>query len=270
MAKVLFAAIILFAGTAVAFAQGGGQKPTADIVQSLAPTGKLRAAINFGNGVLAQKDPKTGEPRGISADLSNALAERLGVPVAFVAFDAAGKVFDALKAEAWDVAFLAIEPVRAAEIDFTPPYVLIEGTYMVPKNSPLKAIEDVDRAGVRIAVGRASAYDLFLTRTIKNATLVRADTGGGRAMIDLFLADNLEAAAGVRQPLVAYAKTDANVRVLDGRFMVIQQAMGTPRGRDAGARYLRLFIEEMRASGFVAEALVRSNQPDAAVAPASN
>ena len=117
---------------------------------------------------------------------------------------------------------------------------------------------------MRIAVGRASAYDLYLTRTIKNATLVRAATGGGRAMIDLFLADNLEAAAGVRQPLVAYAKTDPNVRVLDGRFMVIQQAMGTPKGRDAGARYLRLFIEEMRASGFVAEALVRSNQPDAA------
>jgi polar amino acid transport system substrate-binding protein len=266
MARSLFAAIMLFAGVAVALAQGGGPKPAADIVQSLAPTGKLRAAINFGNGVLAQKDPKTGEPRGISADLSNALAERLGVPVAFVTFEAAGKVFDALKVQAWDIAFLAIEPVRAAEIDFTPPYVLIEGTYMVPRDSPLKAIEDVDRAGVRIAVGRASAYDLYLTRSIKNATLVRAATGGGRAMIDLFL----EAAAGVRQPLVAYAKTDPNVRVLEGRFMEIQQAMGTPKGRDAGRRYLRLFIEEMKASGFVADALVRSNQPEAVVAPASN
>ena len=270
MARFLFAAIMLFSGTATVFAQGGSAKPTPDIVQSLAPTSKIRAAINFGNGVLAQKDPKTGEPRGISADLSNALARRLDVPVAFVTFDAAGKVFDALKDGAWDIAFLAIEPVRAAEIDFTPPYVLIEGTYMVSRDSPLKAIEDVDRAGVRIAVGRASAYDLYLTRSLKNATLVRAATGGGRAMIDLFLADKLEAAAGVRQPLVAYAKTDPDVRVLDGRFMEIQQAMGTPKGRDAGARYLRAFIEEMKASGFVADALVRSNQPEAVVAPASN
>jgi polar amino acid transport system substrate-binding protein len=271
MSRFLFAAIMFVAGTATAFAQAGSSmtKVTPDVVQSLAPTGKLRAAINFGNGVLAQKDPSTGEPRGVSADLSKELAKRLGVPVEFVTFEAAGKVFEALKAGAWDVAFLAVEPVRAAEIDFSPPYVLIEGTYMVPKDSPLKAVEDVDRAGVRIAVGRASAYDLYLTRTIKNATLVRAATGGGKAMIDLFNADKLEAVAGVKQPLVEYARTDPNVRVMDGRFMVIQQAMGTPKGRDAGARYLRMFIEEMKASGFVADGLKRSNQPDAVVAPPS-
>ena len=271
MSKVLCAAIMFFAGTVTAFAQGGSSmtKAPPDVVASLAPTGKLRAAINFGNGVLAQKDPATGEPRGVSADLSKELAKRLGVPVEFVTFEAAGKVFEALKTGAWDIAFLAIEPVRAAEIDFSPPYVLIEGTYMVPKDSPLKAVEDVDRAGVRIAVGRASAYDLYLTRTIKNATLVRAATGGGKAMIDLFNADKLEAVAGVKQPLVEYARTDPNVRVMDGRFMVIQQAMGTPKGRDAGARYLRMFIEEMKASGFVADGLKRSNQPDAAVAPPS-
>ncbi|MBX9589564.1 MAG: ABC transporter substrate-binding protein [Hyphomonadaceae bacterium] len=267
--KVLCAAGMLIAGTAAAFAQEGRSvsKLSPDIVTSLAPAGKLRAAINFGNGVLAQRDPQTGAPRGVSADLAGALAQRLDVPVEFVAFEAAGKVFDALKTGAWDIAFLAIEPVRAAEIDFTPPYVLIEGTYMVPRESPLKTIQDVDRAGVRIAVGQGSAYDLYLTRTLKNATLVRATAGGGRAMIDLFLADKLEVAAGVRQPLVAYAKTDRSVRVMEGRFMVIQQAMGTPKGRDAGARYLRLFIEEMKASGFVADALARSNQPDAAVAP---
>lgn len=272
MSRFLCAAIMFVAGTATAFAQAGSSmtKATPDVVQSLAPTGKLRAAINFGNGVLAQKDPSTGAPRGVSADLSKELAKRLGVPVEFVTFEAAGKVFEALKAGAWDVAFLAVEPVRAAEIDFSPPYVLIEGTYMVPKDSPLKAVEDVDRAGVRIAVGRASAYDLYLTRTIKNATLVRAATGGGKAMIDLFNADKLEAVAGVKQPLVEYARTDPNVRVMDGRFMVIQQAMGTPKGRDAGARYLRMFIEEMKASGFVADGLKRSNQPDAVVAPPSN
>ena len=151
-------------------------------------------------------------------------------------------------------------------IEFTAPYVIIEGTYMVPKDSPLKTIADVDRPGVRIAVGPKSAYDLYLTRTIKNATLVRAAAGGGKAMIDLFVNDKLEVAAGVRQPLVAYAKDHPEVRVMDGHFMEIQQAMGTPKGRTAGAAYLRAFVEEMKASGFVAEALKRSNQT-AAVAP---
>ena len=207
------------------------------------------------------------DPRGVTVDLSRELARRTGLPLEFVTYEAAGKVFEALKTGAWDVAFFAIEPVRAADVDFTAPYVLIEGTYMVLKDSPLKVVADVDRPGVRIAVGVGSAYDLYLTRTLKNATLVRAKTGGGRAMIDLFLADKLEAAAGVKQPLVEYAATDPKVRVMDGRFQVIQQAMGTPKGRTAAARYLRGFVEEMKASGFVADALKRSNQPDAEVAP---
>ena len=273
MLKAFYAVVILIAGCYAAVAQGSGNPPqrgsivNPDIVKDLAPSGTLHAAINLGNAVLAQKDGATGELRGVSTDLARELARRLGLAVELVAFEAAGKVFEALKANAWDVAFLAIEPVRAAEIDFTAPYVLIEGTYMVPSDSPPKTIADVDRAGVRIAVGRASAYDLFLTRTIKHATLVRAQTGGGRAMIDLFLADKLEVAAGVRQPLVEYAKTNPGVRVMDGRFMEIQQAMGTPKGRASGADYLRAFVEDMKASGFVADALKRSNQPDAVVAP---
>jgi polar amino acid transport system substrate-binding protein len=234
-----------------------------DVVKNLAPTGKLRAAINLGNPVLAQKDPAGGEPKGVTADLARELAKRAGVPLEFVTFDAAGKVFDALKTGAWDIAFLAIEPVRAAEIDFTAPYVIIEGVYMVPVGSALKTVADVDRAGVRVAVNKASAYDLFLTRTLKHAQLVRGESG-----VDLFVADKLEVAAGVKQPMVAYAKTNPNVRIMDGRFMEIRQAMGTPKGRDAAARYLRGFVEEMKASGFVADALKRSNQPDAAVAPA--
>jgi polar amino acid transport system substrate-binding protein len=238
-----------------------------DVVNALAPSGTLRAAINFGNTVLAQRDPATGEPRGISADLARELARRLGTPIAFVTFDAAGKVTAALKQAAWDVAFLAIDPVRAAEIDFTAPYVLIEGTYMVRVDSPLRAIEDVDREGVRIAVGRGSAYDLYLTRAIKHATLVRGE--GPAASIRLFVDDALEAAAGVRQPLVDYAKTDPTMRVMDGRFMSIQQAMATPKGRAPGAQYLCRFVEEMKASGFCAKALERSNQPDASVAPPS-
>lgn len=243
-----------------------------DVLKDLAPTGTLRAALNYGNGVLAQRGQSEQEPKGVSADLARELATRLGVPVTFVGFDAAGKVFEALKTpdgdpRKWDVAFLAIEPVRAAEIAFTPPYLLIEGTYMVAKDSPLRSVEDVDRPGVRIAVGPNSAYDLYLTRTLKHATLVRAEAGGGEAMIRLFLRETLDAAAGVRQPLEDYARTDPNVRVMAGRFMQIRQAMGTPQGRAAGAAYLRGFIEEMKATGFIAEALARSGQK-AMVAPA--
>ena len=231
----------------------------------LAPTGKLRAAINFGNPVLAQKDPATGEPRGVSVDLARELGRRLGVPVELVTFDAAGKVFEALKTGAWDIAFLAIDPARATEIAFTAPYVVIEGTYLVPTDSPLRTIQDVDRDGVRVAVGNKSAYDLYLTRTLKRAQLVRVPTSP--EAIDVFLRDKLEAAAGVKQPLLQFAKTHPDVRVMEGRFMAIEQAMGTPKGREAAARYLREFVEEMKASGFVARALEKSGQGDATVAP---
>ena len=174
---------------------------------------------------------------------------------------------DALKSGVWDVAFLAIEPARAAEISFTAPYVLIEGGYMVPKDSALKAVDEVDRPGIKIAVGLNSAYDLFLTRTIKNAQVVRAHTGGGEAMIELFLKDKLDVVAGVKPVLVEYAKTNAAMRIIDGRFMVIQQSMGLPKGRTTAARYVRTFVEDVKASGFVADALKRSNQTDASVAP---
>jgi polar amino acid transport system substrate-binding protein len=240
----------------------------AAVMQQLCPTGKLRAAINLGNSVLAQKDEASGAIKGVTADLARELGRRLGVGVELVAYAAAGQVFDAATTGAWDIAFVAIEPVRATLIEFTAPYVIIEGTYMVRKDSPLKAVADVDKPGIRIAVGLKSAYDLYLTRTIKNASIVRATTGGGRAMIDLFVNDKLEAAAGVRQPLEAYAKDHPEMRVMDGRFMQIQQAMGTPKGRTAGAAYLSAFVEEMKASGFVADALKRSNQT-ATVAPAA-
>jgi polar amino acid transport system substrate-binding protein len=235
------------------------------IRSELAPTGKLRAAINFGNPVLAQKDPVTGKPRGVSVDLARELGRRLDVPVELVTFDAAGKVFDALETGAWDIAFLAIDPARAAGISFTAPYVIIEGTYMVTADSPLRTIGDVDREGVRVAVGNKSAYDLYLTRTLKHAQIVRVPTSP--AAVEVFIRDKLEAAAGVKQPLVEFAKTNGNVRVIDGSFMVIEQAMGMPKGREAGARYLREFVEEMKASGFVAMGLERSGQGDATVAP---
>jgi polar amino acid transport system substrate-binding protein len=242
------------------------QTPSPAIVKELAPTGKLRAAINFGNPVLAQKDPASGDARGVTGDLARELAKRLGVAVEFVPFDTAGKVSGSAKDGIWDICFLAIDPVRAADISFTGPYVVIEGVYIVPKDSKLQTVADVDRAGVRIAVGKGSAYDLFLTREIKNATLVR-DASSGKSL-DMFVRDKLEAGAGVKQPVVAFAKEHPDTRVIPGRFMAIEQAMGTVKGRDAAAvRYLREFVEEMKASGFVATALQASGQGDAAVAP---
>jgi len=260
MRRVIAAALLLLGGTA---AWADGAPP--DAVASLAPSGRLRAAINFGNTVLAQKDPATGAPRGVSAELARELGRRLGVPLDFVTFDAAGKVFDALQAGAWDIAFLAIDPVRSAGIDFTAPYVVIEGAYAVPADSPRHAIADIDRAGVRVAVGRGSAYDLYLTRALKQAQLVRAPSSP--EALDLFLRDRLEVAAGVKQPIVAFAAAHPAVRVIPGSFMAIEQAMGTPKGRPAGLRYLRRFVEEMKASGLVAAALERSGQADAVVAP---
>jgi len=237
----------------------------ADAVKDLAPSGRLRAAINFGNSVLAQKDPATGEPRGVSVALAKELGRQLGVPVDLVPFNEAGAVFEASKAGAWDVAFLAIDPVRAAEIGFTAAYVVIEGTYAVPAGSKLKQIEDVDRDGVRIGVAKGSAYDLFLTRSLKHAQIVRAtNTAEAVALLEQH---QVEALAGVKQPLIAYAKTHPEVRVIPGRFMEIQQAMGTLKARTIGTAYLKHFVEAMKASGFVAEALAASGQHDATVAP---
>ena len=231
----------------------------------LAPTGKLRAAINFGNPILAARDPSTGEPRGVSVDLSRELARRLGVPVQFVTYDAAGKVVEALKSGAWDVAYVAIDPARAVDISYTAPYVVIEGAYLVPQASPIRSNADVDREGVRVAVGAGSAYDLFLSRNLKHAKIVRAPTSP--AVVDMFVAQKLEVAAGVKQQLEADARRIPGLRLLAGRFMVINQAMGTPRGRDAGAKYLREFVEEMKASGFVGRALERHRIEGASVAP---
>ena len=236
--------------------------PSAAIVSELAPTGTLRVAINLGNMVLAQQDPATGEPRGVTAELARELGKRLDVPVAFSLFDGAGKVFEAVKGGGIDILFLAIEPVRAAEIAFTAPYVIIEGVYMVPQDSPIRTVGEVDREGIRIGVNKGSAYDLYLTRSLQQATLVRGEDG-----VTLFKDQQLEAAAGVKQPIMLYAATDPDVRVLDGRFMEIRQAMGTPQGRPAGAQFLRSFVEEMKASGLVADALQRSGQGEATVAP---
>jgi polar amino acid transport system substrate-binding protein len=232
-----------------------------DVLKDLAPTGTLRASINLGNIVLAQGTPDA--PSGVTPELVRELAKRLGVPSQMKTFDAAGKAFEAMKSGQVDLVFLAIEPVRAAEIEFTAPYVIIEGCYAVPKDSKLKSPADVDKAGIRIGVNKASAYDLFLTRSLKNATLVRSEDGA-----DTFITEKLEAAGGVKQALQKFIAKHPDVRLIEERFMEIRQAMGCAKGKLAGANYLRGFIEEMKASGFVADALKRSGQGEAAVAPA--
>jgi polar amino acid transport system substrate-binding protein len=256
-------AIVLAAALAAGCAQEP-VKPTPAQVAELAPTGKLRAAINFGNPILAGKDPATGEARGVSVDLSRELAKRLGVPLEIVPFDAAGRVVEAVKNGAWDVGYVAIDPLRARDMIQSPAYVVIEGSYLVPADSPIRSNADVDREGNRIVVGKGSAYDLFLTREVKRAMLVRAPTSP--QVVDMMLADRLEVAAGVRQQLELDAARIRGVRMLAGRFMTINQAMAVPKGRDAGARYVRDFIEEMKATGFVAQSLVRHKVDGAVVA----
>jgi polar amino acid transport system substrate-binding protein len=236
-----------------------------DVARELAPNGAIRAAINFGNPVLAQRDPASGEPRGVSVAIARELARRTGLGVTFVPFDAAGKVFAALTEHAFDVAFLAIDPQRATRIDFTQPYVIIEGSYMVRVDSPLRAIEEFDRPGIRIAVATDSAYDLYLTRTIARARLVRAPTGDDA--LALFLRDGLEAVAGVKSPLERYAFEHGDFRVIDGRFMTIEQAMALPKGTQHARSYLEEMLRDLKQSGFVLRALEATGQTDARVAP---
>lgn len=246
-------------GTALA------QDVSPELIRAITPTGTLRAAINYGNIVLAQKGAD-GEPAGVSADLARELGRRLQIPVAFTTYDTAGKVVEAAGGpQPWDVAFLAIDPQRAQTIAFTPPYVVIEGAYMVWAESPITENDQVDRLGVRVAVGRNTAYDLYLSRHLKAAERVFAPTSA--EALDLFRRDHVDVAASVRQPLEAYARSHADVRILPGRFMVIEQAVALPADRAEAKAYLSRFIEEMKASGFVADALARSGQHDAAVAP---
>lgn len=236
------------------------------IVESFAPTGKLRASINLGNPILANRDPVTQLPVGVSIDLAHAFAQRIGVGVEFVVFDTAAKSVEAVTQEQADIGFFAIDPSRGEGISFTAAYVLIEGSYMVRMNSNIQSNDEVDSAEHRVTVGKGSAYDLFLTRELKHAEIVRAPSSP--TVVDVFVEQDLDVAAGVRQQLESDAKRFPNLRLLPGRFMLIQQAMGLPksRGGDA-AEALRLFVEDMKTSGFVHEALARHGIKGASVAP---
>jgi polar amino acid transport system substrate-binding protein len=232
---------------------------TAAITKDLAPMGALRASINLGNPVLAQGTPMA--PTGVTVDIASEVGARLDVPVELVCFDAARKSYEAVTAGHADICFLAIEPAREAEVAFTAPYVVIEGVFVVPQDSPITEVADVDRPGVRIGVKRGSAYDLFLTRTLQHASVVRGEEG-----VDEFRAQGLEVAAGIRQPMTEFVAAHPEVRLIEDRFMQIQQAVGTTTTRrPETVQFLRDLVEELKAGGFVAEALRRANQSDATV-----
>ena len=225
------------------------------VLQQLAPDGVLRAAINLGNPVLAQRGAD-GEPQGVSVALARALAEELGASLELITFDAAGKVFAALAEDVWRVAFLAIEPVREQQIAFSAPYVAIKGTYLVAADSALTQVAQLDAPGKRIAVGQGAAYDLYLSRTVQHAELVRAPTSA--AAVDWFIEQGLDAAAGVRDFL--QTRVSAHWRLLDDNFMTIHQAMAVPGAHAAAAAFVKSFVERQKAKGGVKRGLLDSGQ----------
>ena len=240
---------------------------TSSLLCALAPTGRIRAAINVGNPILARRQAD-GSAAGVSVDLAQRLATQLGVALELLVFEAASQSVDAVEQEQADFGFFAIDPVRGAGIAFSAPYVLIEGAYLVRQASPLTDNAQVDAAGHTVVVGNGSAYDLFLSRELQHASIVRAPTSP--AVVDVFLAQNADVAAGVKQQLESGAAQYPGLRLLPGRFMVIQQAMGLAKTRgDAAAQWLAAFVEEAKASGFVADALARHNIQGAGVAPAA-
>ncbi len=251
---------------AVLSAQGtAGQ---AELGRQFAPTGTLRAGINYNNPLLARRDPASGELSGVAVDIAREVGRRLALPVQLLPYESAGRMTEAVKAQAWDLAFLGIDPARATEIDFTAAYIELEGTYLVPAGSPLRTVDEVDRAGIRVAVTANSAYDLFLSRAITRAQLVRVDNTP--KSIEVMVDQKLDAVAAVKTALVAASRTLPGSRVLPGHFMTIPQAAAVPKGRPESARFARQLIEELKQSGFVADALKRHGlgPDDAIVAPA--
>ena len=226
-----------------------------EALTELAPTGVLRAAINMGNALLVTGRTASGDPEGVAPDMAREIASRLGVPVAYVPYARPGELADAAGSGVWDIGLIGAEPQRAEKISFTPAYVEIEATYLVPAGSPLKTVAEVDRAGVRIAVTARSAYDLWLERNIKHAQLVRSE--GGDATFKQFVDEKIEAMAGLRPRLLEDVQKLLGARILDGQFTAVQQAVGTARLNTAGAAFLREFVEEAKASGLVARLIER-------------
>ena len=259
-------ALLLFCFSQISFSQPMNQIDP-KMIQSFAPTGTLRVGINLGNPVLAGLDASTQKPKGVTIDIANEIGKRAGIPIELVPFQTAGSTVDAIKTGKIDLIFVAIDPVRGADVSYTPPYIQIEGAYMVKADSNLKANEDVDRSGIEIVVGKGSAYDLFLTREIKNAALLRA--ASSQAVVDDFMAGKGNVAAGVKQQLESDAKRYNGLRMLPGRFMVINQAIGIPKARPEFEKttiYLSSIITDLKSSGFVAESMKRHGIQGARVA----
>jgi polar amino acid transport system substrate-binding protein len=233
----------------------------------LAPTGTLRVGLNHGNFLLVTPGSSPTDPRGVAPDVARELARRLGVPIEFSRFETAGALGDAVRTGVWDVAFLGAEPQRAAEIAFTAAYLEIPATYLVPAGSPIRSVAEVDREGVRIAVAEKSAYELWLSRNIKHAKLVL--TKGIDGSFDAFVKDKLEVLSGLRPRLLTDVQKLPGARILDGQFTAVQQAIGTQKARTTGAAFLRTFVEEVKASGFVGEAITRNGSQGVSVAPAA-
>ena len=262
MSRVFIGSLILLL---LACAVTSGQAPPA-VRSELAPTGVLRVGINYSNGVLATKDPASGEPRGVAVDLAGEVARRLGVSTRFVTYAGAGLMAEAVTRGEWDIAFLAADPARAADIAFTSPYLEIDATYLVPQGSPLRTIDDVDRAGVRVAVVAQTAYDLFLSRSLMRAELVRVNANA--AADAALIAGSVHALAGLKDRLLTVAEQVSGSRVLDGRFTAAQQSIGLPTGRAAAQQYMNAFVEDAKRSGLVARAIAKTGARGVSVAPA--
>jgi polar amino acid transport system substrate-binding protein len=243
----------------------GAARMTPQIVAELAPHGVLRAGINMSNFLLVTGRSPSGDPQGVSPSMANAIAERLGVPIKYVPFPKPGELADAVSSDAWDIGLIGAEPARAEKITFTAAYVEIEATYLVPAGSSITSIAEVDRPGVRIAVSARSAYDLWLDRNIKHATLVRSD--GLASAVEKFVNDKLDALAGLRPGLLGDVEKIPGARILDGQFTAVQQAIGTPRANTAGAKFLHDFVEEAKASGLVASFIALHKVKGLSVAP---
>jgi polar amino acid transport system substrate-binding protein len=270
--RLVFSALALALSSGAVMAQSlsstpsvSGQTTSASVVAAFAPSGTLRASINLGNPILAALDPHTHQPVGVSVDLANELAKRLGVPLQLVAVTSAGASVENVEQDKADIGFFAIDPKRGQIIEFTKPYVLIEGVYAVRNDSPIVSNAQVDQSGTTVAVSKGSAYDLFLSRELHHATIVRLPTSPG--IVQGFVDQHLSVAAGIRQQLAKDAAKAGGMRLLDEHFMVIRQAMGLPKAKGAeAAQYLADFVEQMKASGFVAAALARHRIEGAGVA----
>jgi polar amino acid transport system substrate-binding protein len=238
---------------------------SSSIAAELAPTGTLRAGINLGNFLLVTGKATNGDPVGVAPDMARAIADKLGVGLKLVPFKSPGELADAAGTGAWDIGLIGAEPQRAEKISFTPAYVEIEATYLVPAGSPLRSIADVDRKGVRIAVTGRSAYGLWLDRNIKHAELVRSDTLDSAT--EQFIRDKLDALAGLKPRLLTDVTKIPGARILDGKFSAVQQAVGTARKNAAGAAFLRDFVEEAKKGGLVASLIERHKVVGLSVAP---